>query len=116
MTADHETGYLTAPTQAIPDASAPLPNNGKSALPVPTQAAPDASAPLSNNGKGTLPGMQWNSGSHTNSLIPVYAKGDAASLLIELADQQDPVRGAYLGNTEIGQALHAVIGCVGDRE
>jgi len=109
VTADHETGYLTAPTQTAPDASSPLPDNEKGTLPAPKQAEPDASAPLPNNGKGTLPGMQWNSGSHTNSLIPVYAKGDAASLLIESADQQDPVRGAYLDNTKIGETLHAVI-------
>jgi alkaline phosphatase len=92
VTADHETGYLTAPMQA----------------------APDASTPLLNNGKGALPGMLWNSGSHTNSLVPLYAKGDAASLLIERADQQDPVRGAYLDNTVIGETLHAAIGNVDD--
>lgn len=116
VTADHETGYLTAPTPTITDAdtSTTLPDKEESTPSAPKQAPPDASAPLTNNGKGTLPGMQWNSGSHTNSLVPVYAKGDAASLLLDAADQQDPVRGAYLDNTEIGETLHAVIGSVGE--
>jgi alkaline phosphatase len=95
VTADHETGYLTAP---VPKAE------GATARP-----APDASVRLTNNGKGTLPGMQWNSGQHTNCLVPVYAKGDAARLLTELADRQDPVRGVYIDNAEIGEVLHTVI-------
>jgi len=86
VTADHETGYLTAP-----------------------RPTPDASIRLPNNGKGALPTLQWNSGSHTNSLVPVYAKGDAVRLLTELADLRDPVRGAYIDNAEIGKVLHAVI-------
>jgi len=90
VTADHECGYLTAPVQT-------------------NRPAPDASVRLANNGKGTLPSLQWNSGSHTNCLVPVYAKGDAACLLRELAGRQDPVRGVYIDNTEIGQVLHAVI-------
>lgn len=95
VTADHECGYLTAP---VPKAE------GSADRP-----APDASVRLPNNGKGTMPGMQWNSGSHTNSLVPVYAKGDAVRLLTDLADQQDPVRGVYLDNAEIGQVLHTMI-------
>jgi alkaline phosphatase len=90
VTSDHETGYLTAP----------LPTD---------QSTPDASVPLKNNGKGALPGLKWNSGSHTNCLVPVYAKGVAVRLLNKLADQQDPVRGAYIDNAEIGALLHAVI-------
>ena len=90
VTADHETGYLTAP--------------------VPTdRATPDASIPLTSNGKGVVPGLKWNSGSHTNCLVPVYARGAAARLLTKLADQQDPKRGAYIDNAEIGEVLHAVI-------
>lgn len=95
VTADHETGYLTVP---VPKAE------GSTDRP-----APDPSARLTNKGKGTLPDMQWNSGQHTNCLVPLYAKGAAACLLTKLADQQDPVRGAYVDNAEIGEVLHAVI-------
>ncbi len=99
VTSDHECGYLTAP---LPKAE------GSTDRPV-----PDASVRLTNGGKGTPPAAQWNSGSHTNSLVPVYAKGAAARLLTKSADQQDPKRGAYIDNAEIGEVLHAVI--PGDR-
>jgi alkaline phosphatase len=95
VTSDHECGYLTAP---VPKAE------GSTDRP-----APDASVRLTNNGKGALPDLQWNSGSHTNCLVPVYAKGPAVRRLSKLADQQDPKRGAYIDNAEIGEVLHAVI-------
>lgn len=82
VTADHETGYLTGP---------------------------DGAVNLVNNGAGNLPGMQWNSGDHTNSLIPLYAKGWGASLLNQFADETDPVRGRYIDNTELADLLWAVI-------
>jgi alkaline phosphatase len=88
VTGDHETGYLTAPYDF----------------------EPDASAPLINNGTGELPGMQWSSGSHTNQLIPFYAKGDAARLFNWAAVDFDPVRGGYLDNTAIGAMAFEILG------
>ncbi len=86
VTSDHETGYLTGP------------------------GSDPAWRPLVNNGAGNLPGMEWHSGDHTNSLVPIYAKGDAGRLLRRYADQTDPVRGRYIDNTEVGllcfRALH----------
>jgi len=87
VTGDHETGYLTGPS-SDPDL---------------------AWEPILNNGVGNLPGMVWHSSSHTNSLIPISAKGDAARLLREHADEFDPVRGPYVDNTELGQILHRAI-------
>ncbi|MFC4783853.1 alkaline phosphatase [Nocardioides sp. MAHUQ-72] len=86
VASDHETGYLTGP------GSGPTPEG-----PVWT--------PLVDNGAGAVPGMQFNLVAHTNSLVPVFAKGDAARLLRGYADQQDPVRGRYLDNTELHQVL-----------
>lgn len=86
VTGDHETGYLTGPGSGAVD--------GK---PVWT--------PLVNNGKGNLPGMQWNSGNHTNSLVPLFAKGDAARFLKGYADETDPVRGNYVDNTEVARLM-----------
>jgi alkaline phosphatase len=85
VTGDHETGYLTGPG-----------------------SNPDWE-PLLNNGEGVLPGMQFNSGDHTNSLIPLFAKGDAARGLKQLADEEDPVRGPYVDNAELGQLVLAVM-------
>lgn len=85
VAADHETGYLTGPGSN------------------PTWQ------PLANNGVGNLPGMEWHSSSHTNSLVPFFAKGDAARLFIGYADEVDPVRGRYLDNTEIAKAVFEAI-------
>jgi alkaline phosphatase len=81
VTGDHETGYLTGP------------------------GSDPTWEPIVNNGAGNLPGMEWHSGSHTNSLIPLYAKGDAARMFRRYADEYDPVRGRYVDNTELAQVL-----------
>jgi alkaline phosphatase len=84
VTGDHETGYLTSPGS-------------------------DASVPLVNNGPGSLPGMEFNSGSHTNSLIPLYVKGRGGRLLRHWADGYDPVRGLYIDNTDLGELIFRAI-------
>jgi len=81
ITGDHETGYLWGPGS----------NPGW--------------MPLVNNGAGNLPGMQWNSTEHTNSLMVLSAKGDAARKFKGYADQYDPVRGWYLDNTELAKLV-----------
>lgn len=85
VTGDHETGYLTGP-----------------------DSDPDWTS-IINNGAGNMPGMEWHSTNHTNSLIPLFAKGDSARLLMDYADQTDPVRGTYLDNTEIAKLIQEVI-------
>jgi alkaline phosphatase len=83
VTADHECGYLTGPSHpAI------------------------VNSPVKNNGKGKLPNMKWNSTSHTNQLVPFYAKGPGANLFEIYADEFDPKRGAYIQNTEIAQLIY----------
>jgi len=81
VTGDHECGYLAGPNSN------------------PTWE------PIRNNGKGHLPGTQWNSGSHTNQLIPLYAKGPGIQLLHKYADEYDIKKGHYLQNSEVGQAM-----------
>ncbi len=80
VTSDHETGYLWGPTAGVF-------NN------------------LVDKGAGTLPGAYYNSGGHTNSLVPLYAIGAGANLFAGYADQcdNDPIwgRGLYVDNTEI---------------
>jgi alkaline phosphatase len=86
VTGDHETGYLTGPGSD------------------PTWES------IVNNGAGYLPGMQWNSPDHTNSLIPLFAKGDGALMLKTYADEVDPVRGPYLDNVDLGKVLFLALG------
>ncbi len=83
VTGDHETGYLTGPG-----------------------SGPGANwEPIENKGAGQLPGMKWNSGSHTNSLLPFFAEGFGSDIFLYYADESDPVRGQYIDNAELGQAL-----------
>lgn len=81
VTADHETGYLWGPG-----------------------SDPDW-LPLLNRGAGQVPGLTWNHTYHTNSLVPLYARGDAGAALEALADLEDPRRGPYLDNAELGAFL-----------
>ena len=86
VTGDHETAYLTGPA-----------------------GADGTAGQIQNRGAGTVPGVGWYSTSHTNSLIPVFANGDAAELLRKYADEQDPVRGAYVDNTEVARFMFETI-------
>jgi len=82
VTGDHETGYLTGPGSGE-FVGGPI------------------WTPIVNNGIGAVPFVQWNSGDHTNQLIPFFAKGAAAKEFKSYADETDPVRGRYIDNTEI---------------
>jgi alkaline phosphatase len=85
VTGDHETGYLWGPGSN------------------PTWK------PLINNGVGVLPGMQFNSPNHTNSLIPMYVRGDAAHWFSTMLVGVDPIRGKYVDNTSIAQVIFKVL-------
>ena len=80
VTGDHETGYMTGP--------------GAASIGYWT--------PIVNNGIGAVPSMDWNSGNHTNSLIPFYAKGYHGQWFANIAYWSDPVHGKYFDNTFIG--------------
>mgnify|MGYP003572564880 FL=1 len=86
VTGDHETGYLNGP------------------------GSDPTWEPIVNNGAGSIPGMEWHSPDHTNSLIPLFAKGDAARMLRRAAEYDDVVRGPYLDNTQMAEVLFAAIG------
>lgn len=78
ITSDHETGCVYGPESDK----------------IPFQ-------PIESAGKGKLPKFRFNSGGHTNVLIPVYAKGPGAMRLKELSTRKDPVRGLYMDNTDV---------------
>lgn len=84
VTSDHETGYITGPTNGDNN---PYTN------------------PIINKGKDNLPEFKWNHKSHTNSLVPFFAKGKYANVFKIFADEYDMVRGYYLTNSEISIAL-----------
>lgn len=84
VTGDHECGYLTGLKEA--------------------EQHP-ATNPIVNRGKGEMPLMRWNSDSHTNQLIPFYAKGAGSEAFASFLEGEDPVRGPILNNTGIAKAL-----------
>lgn len=83
VTSDHETGYLTG--------------------------TPGVYDEVKNNGQGVMPTMVWNSTDHTNQLVPIFAKGPGADLFEKYAVGSDPVRGAYLDNTDIHKVIRELL-------
>jgi alkaline phosphatase len=87
VTSDHETGYLTGPDDPDPIYQTVI-----------------------NNGKGQLPGLQWHSGSHTNHLVPLFAKGPGAEIFELLAGETDPVYGRFIQNADIANSIFLMWG------
>jgi alkaline phosphatase len=74
-------------------------------------------APLESKGRGNLPGHHWHSNGHSNRLIPLYARGPGAEILLTCADQLDQAtiagrevgRGNYIQQPEIGATLKSFL-------
>ena len=65
--------------------------------------------PLEDRQAGNLPGYRWLSTGHSNSLVPVFARGAGVAKLVAAADLEDPFRGPYLDQTEIFAAVAAAL-------
>ena len=70
--------------------------------------------PIADNGPGVAPSLEYHSLTHTNGLVPVYAKGDAGRLLRFMVDGKDPVHGLYVNNTDIHGLILAAAGVAAD--
>jgi alkaline phosphatase len=92
VTADHETGRLTSPSAEFLWATTPASGKAKLLDPV-------------NRGRGNTPELVWHTVRHTNSLVPLFAKGAGSKLLQESADRTDPMRGPYLDNTDVARII-----------
>ncbi|MBM3404837.1 MAG: alkaline phosphatase [Bacteroidetes bacterium] len=100
VTADHECGNLGSSSSSGSSSGS---SAGEGAL-------SEFFKPIVNNGKGVLPGMEFRSTDHTNSLVPLFAKGVGSDVFSLFADEFDPVRGAYITNSEIGQVMFLLWG------
>lgn len=89
VTSDHETGYLLGPRSG--------PQYGY------------VRNDIVNKGQGNLPGMEWHSPTHTNSLVPLFAKGCGDELFNDCIDGNDPVKGPYIDNTDIAKVVFALL-------
>ncbi len=90
VTADHETGYLTGP------------GSGPIRQPMITE--------IVGKGAGVMPEMQFNYWDHTNSLVPLFAKGSGSELFSQYATHTDPVRGGYIDDTDIFRVMRDAAG------
>lgn len=86
LTADHETGLLWGPDSD-------------------TQFF----APLADRGPRNLPGLKYHSKNHTNSLVPLFAKGAGSDWFASHPAGVDPVRGTYVDNSTVFAALRAAL-------
>jgi alkaline phosphatase len=74
---------------------------------------------LVDKGPGHVPGYKWQNNSHSNQLVPLYARGAGANMFTTCANRRDAYtdahgrkfgRGAYLDETQIF-AVMAGAGC-----
>jgi alkaline phosphatase len=65
--------------------------------------------PITDNGIGVAPGLEYHLGTHTNSIVPIYVKGDAGRLLRLMVDGIDPVRGRFVDNTAVYRLISAAV-------
>jgi alkaline phosphatase len=86
ITADHETGYVTGP------------------------GSDPEWQPLVNNGKEKMPGLEYHTKSHTNQLVPLFAKGAGVEKLREYIHGTDKRRGDFVDNTDISKVVRAAWG------
>ena len=91
LTADHETGLLWGP------------NSAKVAF-----------QPLQDRGEGKMPGMKYNGHGHSNSLVPLYARGPGSQRFAMLTKGKDTkaaacwnYSGQYVENTDIFAVMKA---------
>lgn len=52
-----------------------------------------------------MPGLEFHSKSHTNSLVPLFAKGAGAEAFTEGVIGTDPRRGEYVDNTTVAKVI-----------
>lgn len=72
--------------------------------------------PLVDNGSGKMPGLRHNYSSHTNSLVPIYARGKDAELFLKLIKGKDARAAAvwniscdYVDDTDIFTVMKAAM-------
>lgn len=83
VTTDHECGYLTGPNDKNRTDNSPITN------------------PIIGLGKGKVPAHGYHSGSHTNMLVPFFAKGVGAEKFKDYQNNFDHVYGYYIDNTNL---------------
>lgn len=114
VTGDHETGYLTAGPGVFPDQQLGVVNATTLAKEKAVAGSSRRASWEDVDGDNAIDAGEtvywaWNHSSHTNSLVPLYAKGTGAELFDQYAVAVDPARGAYVDNTDVFKVMDAVV-------
>ncbi|MGD9310013.1 MAG: alkaline phosphatase [Desulfosarcina sp.] len=56
-------------------------------------------------GKRRLPGHMWHDNNHGNQLVPAWVRGINADKLSQMIDGNDPVRGSYIDQVDLGNLM-----------
>jgi alkaline phosphatase len=114
VTGDHETGYLTAGPGIFPDTSLGVVDSTTLALEKTVTSTGRRASWVDTDGDNEIDDGEtvywaWNSGDHTNTLVPLYVKGVGASFFDSYDTQTDTVRGTYLDDTDVFKVMDAVL-------
>ncbi len=115
VTGDHETGYLTAGPGLFPDV--PLGDVTAATLfqeKIYSGSGGRRASWNDKDGDNVIDpdeevNWAWGTGGHSNSLIPLYARGVGSELFANYAILQDEKRGRYLDNTDVFKVMSEVI-------
>ncbi|MGL4595229.1 MAG: alkaline phosphatase [Thermoguttaceae bacterium] len=106
VTADHETGQMWGPGTYTDRNNDGIYNKANALTP----AEPYSGfKPIQNHGKGFLPSVQYASKSHSNALVPLWAKGIGADRFLKKIIGKDPIYGDYIDNTDIFDVMKSVL-------
>ncbi len=114
VTGDHETGFLTAkpnvfPNQALGEVSTTTLTKEKTYSGT-LRASWEDNNPANNAiDSGETVHWTWNTGGHSNSLIPLYTRGEGSELFGGCIVDIDPVRRDYIDNTDVARVMFSAI-------
>ena len=116
ITADHDTGYLTAGVGIFPDV--PLGNVNDTTLSLEkiyNGSGGRRASWIDSDNNGYIDATEtvywvWNSNTHINTLVPLSARGPGADLFADFIAGNDTVRGNYIDNTDVYTVMDMVIG------
>ena len=116
ITGDHETGYLTPDFNVFPDLPLGTVNPTTVGLEKIRSGSGGrrASWEDTNPNNGTIDAGEtvywtWNTGGHSNSLIPLYTRGFGSELFLNYDTGSDTIRGAYIDNTDVFNVMNGAL-------
>ncbi len=115
VTGDHECGFLTPDTGVFPDL--PLGTVNDTTIGIEKVYSGSGGRRASWNDAdndsvidaGETVYWAWNTGNHSNSLIPLYTRGSGSNLFFNYDVNTDQKRGKYIDNTNVFDVMNSVL-------